>query len=178
MKNHKIAGIGLGLSVTLFLVVLLCEVELFERTVHMLHSLEEYQFDELIIPIMLSVIFVLVDLLHWKKRHDVDREKITIYKAMVNSAHHVLNNFLNQMQLFKMTAERTPGFDPKILSLYGYIMKEAMDQIAALSSVREISERSIMNSISPKLKDDAAIQQSLGRDSGTAADGHDGAPRR
>ncbi len=55
-----------------------------------------------------------------------------IYKAMISAIHHVLNNFLNQMQLFKLVAEDTPGFNHEILSLYDDVIDEASGQIEAL----------------------------------------------
>ena len=69
---------------------------------------------------------------------------------MLASTHHVLNNFLNQMQIFKMTAERTPDFDPNVLTLYSRIMKDAKEQIDALGSITDIDEASIHNSVAPK----------------------------
>jgi hypothetical protein len=69
---------------------------------------------------------------------------------MMSAIHHILNNFLNQMQLFKMTAEDTPGFDHEILSLYDQIIDETSTQIGALSSITRINEVSISTSVSPQ----------------------------
>ncbi len=35
---------------------------------------------------------------------------------MLSSSHHILNNFIYQMNIFKMTAEETLGFDSEILA--------------------------------------------------------------
>ncbi len=78
-----------------------------------------------------------------------EREKIKIYKAMIQSTHHILNNFLHQMTIFKLTAEDTPGFDHKVLSLYEQIIGNATRQIAALSNITDIDEKSIRASIAP-----------------------------
>jgi hypothetical protein len=69
---------------------------------------------------------------------------------MVSSTHHILNNFLNQMQLFKLTAQDTPGFDPQILSLYDRIIKDATNQIEALSNIEKVNETTIQESVIPK----------------------------
>lgn len=79
--------------------------------------------------------------------HESDLAKIKVYKAMIHSAHHILNNFLNQMMIFKLTAEDTPGFDPKILSLYDKIIGDATTQIDALSSITTIDDISIREAL-------------------------------
>ena len=70
---------------------------------------------------------------------------------MMSSTHHVLNNFLNQMQLFKLEAEDTPEFDPEILNLYGQIIEEASLQIDALGSITKVNDISIRSSVKPKV---------------------------
>ena len=115
-----------------------------------IHKLEAYELDEFIIPFFIFIIFVIFDMIQIQRSRHIEQEKIKIYKAMLNSAHHVLNNFLNQMQIFKMEAENTPDFNPDILKLYDKIMKGASIQIEALSSVDAINESSIIESISPK----------------------------
>ncbi|MCK4837816.1 MAG: hypothetical protein KAS94_03380 [Desulfobulbaceae bacterium] len=76
-----------------------------------------------------------------------EMEKIKVYKAMIHSTHHILNNFLNQMMIFKLTAEETPGFDYDVLSLYEKIIEDASIQIDALSSITNIDEISIRESV-------------------------------
>ena len=83
-----------------------------------------------------------------------EREKIRIYKAMIQSTHQILNNFLHQMTIFKLTAEDTPGFDHKVLALYEQIIEDATRQIAALSNITDIDEKSIRASIAPQAKPD------------------------
>lgn len=66
------------------------------------------------------------------------------------STHHILNNFLNNMQLFKITAEDTLEFDPDVLSLYDVVIKDTSAQIEALGNITTIEEESIHASVTPK----------------------------
>ncbi|MCH9728987.1 MAG: hypothetical protein K0U84_04780 [Actinomycetia bacterium] len=79
----------------------------------------------------------------------VELEKAKVYEAMLSAAHHVLNNFLNKMQLFRITAEDTPDFNRDVLSLYDEVINTATQQIEALGSITTIDEKSIGESVAP-----------------------------
>lgn len=150
MKNYRLTILGLVISVITWVVTIAFELDLFERMNSVLEDVEEYEIDELIIPLFIFSFFTLADSIRRRKYKTVELEKIKIYRAMMASTHHILNNFLNQMQLFKMTADRTPGFSPEILSLYEQIISEASRQIEDLGNITSISESEIENSIIPK----------------------------
>jgi hypothetical protein len=112
--------------------------------------MERYEIDEFIIPLFVFLVFTCLDLLKRQKQNKINQEKLSIYKAMLSSSHHVINNFLNQMQIFKITAEDTPEFDPDILKLYEGIIEKASEQIDSLGSITSINEESIFQSVAPK----------------------------
>ena len=128
------------------------DVDFFERLVNLLNGLEEYEIDELIIPFFIFLVFAFVDAFKRNRINKVNAEKLKIYTAMMSSTQHILNNFLNQMQLFKLTAEDTPKFDPEVLALYDEIIDEAKMQISALGNVNHINESSIHDAVAPKAK--------------------------
>jgi hypothetical protein len=142
----------IGFITAVFIVVLsnLYNIDPFDRLVKFFHSLEEYEIDEYFIAGIVFLFFWLVDLLLWKRKQSVELEKTKIYKAMIFTTHHILNNFLNQMLLFKITAEETPDFDKKILEMYDEIIDDAKKQLDALSSVTDISEHAIKRSVLPQ----------------------------
>ncbi|MDA3952717.1 MAG: hypothetical protein PF485_03655 [Bacteroidales bacterium] len=109
----------------------------------------------LILPIL--ILLVIVDLINQqcdiKKQKSIEIEKQKeIYKAMLSATHHILNNFLNHMQLFKLIAEDTPGFKAEDWSLYDKSQKDASKQIEALGKITNITEASIQASVKPKFK--------------------------
>lgn len=148
--KYKFTLIGAILSVCLLTAVLVLELELFERTIDVLAQLEKFEIDEFIIPSLIFFGFLFVDLNHRHHQTKVEAEKAKIYKAMIASVQHVLNNFLNQLLIFKMEAEETPGFDTEIIAMYDSIIAEAKGQIKKLSSVISIDEETIRNSVKPK----------------------------
>lgn len=54
------------------------------------------------------------------------------------------------MLIFKLTAEKIPEFDSKILSLYEVVIKDASTQIDALGSLSHVDETSIHAAVAPK----------------------------
>lgn len=78
-----------------------------------------------------------------------EQEKREIYLSMVQASQHILNNLLNQMQLFKIEAEKTADFNPDILKLFDVSLKEAGDLVNKLSNVSELTQDNIKNSVTP-----------------------------
>ena len=149
MKDYQMTVFGAGLAVALLVLTISFDLDIFESVLVWLHSLEDYEVDEFILPLFILLVCVVFDLLKARRKQTLEDEKIKIYKAMMSSAHHVLNNLLNQVQIFKMTAEATPGFDPQVLSLFDAVMDEASIQVEALGSISSIDEVTIRQSVSP-----------------------------
>ena len=152
MKNYSVTLLGLGISLVVLIMGVACDVDFFEQLVNLLNNLEAYEIDELIIPFFIFFMFAFVDGFKRNRLNKVNREKLKIYTAMMSSTQHILNNFLNQMQLFKLTAEDTPNFDSEVLGLYDEIIDEAKMQITALGNVNHINENSIHEAVAPKTK--------------------------
>ncbi len=145
--KYKLSMTGLIISISVFLIAIIFDMDLFERSIKVMHSLERFEVDEFIIPLFIFFAFSFVDQMKMKNSQRIEVEKIKIYKAMLSSTHYILNNFINQMQLFKMTAKETPQFDRKILSLYDEVITDASTQIEALGAIAQIDEISIKSSV-------------------------------
>lgn len=72
------------------------------------------------------------------------------YNSMLHVSQHIINNLLNQMNLFKMEALKQEGFDKDVLKLYDNTINEASDLIKTLSRVEDISEGHIWTSAEQK----------------------------
>ncbi|WP_108867248.1 hypothetical protein [Aquimarina aquimarini] len=147
MNNYKLTYIGLMISLLIYVVSIVLELELFENFIIVLKSLDKFQFDEMIIPLIIFFIFILGDIRQHLKKAQMENVKKDIYKAMLSSSHHILNNFIYQMDIFKMTAEDTPGFDIHVLAYYEEIISNASHQINSLSNLSTIDEFSIRTSV-------------------------------
>ncbi|MBL1278578.1 MAG: hypothetical protein COB30_021090 [Ectothiorhodospiraceae bacterium] len=77
-------------------------------------------------------------------------EASLIYHSIVRASHHILNNLLNQMQLFRMEALNSHSFDKEKIKLYDSAMDEASSLIKQLSEVKNISDENIRASVAPR----------------------------
>ncbi len=150
MKNYKLTLVGLAISVIVLLGTIIFDLDLSESVVEYMQKFERFELDEFTIPTLIATICALIDLTRKQKFQKIEIEKIKIYKAMLSSTHHILNNFLNQIQLLKMTAEDNDESPHETLALYDQITKDAQRQIEALGSVTSVDEASISASVAPQ----------------------------
>ncbi len=150
LLRYKLTLLGLNLAILIAVLSNIFDLDPFDRLVSLFSSVEKYEIDEIFIGALVFLVFFMAELILWHRNQKIEIEKVKIYRAMIASSHHILNNFLNQMLIFKMTAEETPGFDQDILKLYDEIIKDAKQQIEALSSIGKISQEAIEESIKPR----------------------------
>lgn len=76
-------------------------------------------------------------------------EAARIYRSMTYASRHILNNLLNQMQLFKLEALKCNDFDRELIKLYDAAFGEATNLIQKLSEVENITGENIWASVDP-----------------------------
>lgn len=147
MKKYSLTLIGLAVAVIISIGTIIFDLDTFEFVINLLLGFEKYEIDEFMIPIGIFFLFSYIDQVRRRRSQEIKVEKIKIYEAMLYSTHHILNNFLNQSQLIRMTAEDTPGFDPEVLSTYGETIEEASTKIKELGNIAAIDESLIRDSV-------------------------------
>jgi DNA-binding response OmpR family regulator len=80
----------------------------------------------------------------------LEQEKYEIYRAMAQSTQHILNNFLNQMILFQLTANKVTNFPEDVKTLIGGVINDTARKVAELSNVQEITPENIRKTVFPK----------------------------
>ncbi len=80
-----------------------------------------------------------------------EKEKERIYFATMGAVQHVLNNFLNKMEYFKMEAEESGAFSKETMDLYSNVIKETSGEIQNLSNLKDITEEKINNIVHKKI---------------------------
>jgi phosphomannomutase len=151
MRKYQLSFLGLAVSLALWATIAIFDLDLFERFVANIHRLEKWEADELFFPVVVLLGFVYIDATRRMQARVIDTEKHVVYDAMLSATYHVVRNFLNQMQLFKMTAERTPDFPQDVLVLYDDVMQDALQQLEALAAINTIDPQTIRESVAPRV---------------------------
>ncbi len=118
-------------------------------------SLQPYFYARFTLAIVITIVVLLTVLLFYFQQvfyfqQAREREKQKLFKATVRATQHILNNLINQMQLFKMEADRTQAFDERIKKLFMESLQEGQDLVSRLGRVSEITEDAISKSVAPK----------------------------
>ena len=84
---------------------------------------------------------------HMRRVAEKEKEKADIYMAMLRSSNHILNNFLNQMQIMKIEAGQCQDFNKDILGTYDIIASEASELIRDLEKIPSITKEDILATV-------------------------------
>jgi hypothetical protein len=79
----------------------------------------------------------------------VNKEKYAIYNVMAQSAQHILNNFLNQMLLFELTAADIEEFPEEVKIIIKNVIKETANKVEQLSNIEDVSVEAIRKTVFP-----------------------------
>lgn len=150
MERYRFTLLGCVLVIIFLFFEFYWRFDFFEHALVFLEEFEEYELDEFIIPVLVLGGFFFLDLLRWARKAKIEEQKAEMYRVMTKSAQHVLNNFLNQVQLFRMAAEDDQGVPPDILKEFDASYKEAVSSVKSLSSVNEMTPEAIWKSVAPK----------------------------
>lgn len=83
----------------------------------------------------------------FRHQDEASREKAEIFHSTISGTHHVLMNYLNQMQLVTLEAERVEGFDKDILKLSQTLSQEAASELRRMGEIQDISSEAINSQV-------------------------------
>ena len=114
-----------------------------------------HDFDELWMRLVIVILILLLGIFadYFSNKITTKQKQLEaarIYNSMSSAGRHILNNLLNEMQLFKMEALKCKNFDADVLKMYDTSINEASDLIKRLSQVEDITEDNIWASINPQ----------------------------
>jgi hypothetical protein len=87
---------------------------------------------------------------HTNKIIKKNEEKYNVYKAMLSAMHHIQNNFLNKMILFRYEAENCKDFNRDTLKQYDCVVDETTMQINNLDNIQNPCMEIIEDRYMPK----------------------------
>ncbi len=72
-----------------------------------------------------------------------EAERKAVYNKTVSGAYHILLNYLNQMELVTLEAEKCKDFDQETLKLARTISDEASSELMKLNAITDVSSSNI-----------------------------------
>jgi hypothetical protein len=88
------------------------------------------------------------------RRHaELEREKYIVFQKTIEGVHHILLNYLNQMQLVTLEAERCRDFDAATLALARELSEEASAELMKLGELETITSEQIEKFVYRKLRE-------------------------
>jgi hypothetical protein len=89
-------------------------------------------------------------------------EVVHAYGALTRASHHVLDNLLNQMHLFRIEVLKSKDFDRKVIELCDNAIQEAAGLRNIYMQVGELSEGKRSASLDPETKSNRASHSDHG----------------
>lgn len=80
---------------------------------------------------------------YFRQFEQAQQEKREVFESTVDTAAHIINNFLNDMIYFRMVAEDSPFIDQTVLDDYDRIIRETVEQLNRLAALENISPTEI-----------------------------------
>lgn len=146
--NHcKFSLLTLVLGGGLYVASLIWRLNPFEGILNSLARWEAYQADELALALIILCAGVLTDLVALKfrrlRQQEVERQRLLVLKATMNTVQDIVNNFLNSLQYFRFLAQKGGALEPDILSKLDDLIFDTSAKLRALAELESTPERKV-----------------------------------
>ncbi len=147
VQRYKVTVAAALVAAFLWCLNLLTNIELFEWIIDVLGRLESYQVDEIVTGIFLVLAGVTIDLLSIKRererREEIFQHRLRVLRSTMRTVMDIVGNFLNQLQLFHMQAERCKDFPSESVEMLNLMIHETGSRLKTLGNFQDTPERDI-----------------------------------
>lgn len=77
------------------------------------------------------------------QRAAMEAEKLAVFRKTVEGAHHILLNYVNQMQIVTIAAETCPGFDREALETATEVSDKVVAELRKLDRISRVTTEEI-----------------------------------
>ena len=142
MKVYRYTLVTLVLATFLYTITVALELEVFERTLALLHRFEDFEIDEFIIPLLIVATGILCDALRlsYKKQLSLEkqRERLDIFQTTMRTVQDIVGNFLNNLLLFVMEAENSRAIEEEKIEELTNLIYETSEKLNQLADFKTI----------------------------------------
>ena len=141
--KNTIAGGIVGVAIVLY--GFLFEKDIFDYLSAILAYLEHLEIDEILIAGMSISAGLLLDLLLNKRQKDryieLQEQRLRVLRATMRTVQDIVNNFLNNLALFRLEAEDKGALSESSLQIMDSLIQETSAKLNALGEVRGTPEK-------------------------------------
>jgi len=135
----------------IWIVAFFTQTDLFDVLIHILDKFEEYEIDEILIALFLITIGLTVDLISIRRRREKEIEifkhRIQVLRVTVRTVQDLIGNFLNQLQLFRLTASGCSNFSEESLRELDELISNTANRLKVLGELEEIPEKELSHGV-------------------------------
>jgi len=146
IRKFKLTGTAglVGLAVVLYGFIF--QKDLFDHLLVFLEYLEHLEIDEFLIAGVLLLVGLVLDLTRIRRERDrtieLQDQRLRVLRATMRTVQDIVNNFLNNLLLFRLEAEESKALSDSSLELLDSLITETGDKLKTLGDVdstREVS---------------------------------------
>ncbi len=130
---------------------ILGDIDVFEKLIKLLNTVEAYEIDEFLILAFLILGGLVHDLLrnHRNTLHHmkIQEQRLRVLKVTMNTVHHIVNNALNNLQIIKMQIEDSQSHTVKSAELMDRIIHETAEKLRLLGKLNDTPEIQVTTGI-------------------------------
>ena|ERR1700730_2582207 len=150
LRSHLFVGIAILLAVSILAGSWFSNLDLFDTGLREILRIENNELDEFASAFVLIVVGLVIDQLRERqvarRRAEIEEQRLRVLKATMRTVQDIVNNFLNNMQLFRMEAEDGP-LSVESLKLFDDLINETAEKLKALGDSESVVEYKMASGI-------------------------------
>jgi hypothetical protein len=135
LRNNPFVLITTSLAVPILATIFFTNLDLFDSGLREILHIEDNEWDEFGSAVLLIVIGLAIDRLRArqvaKRQSEIDAQRLRVLQATMRTVHDLVNNFLNNLQLFRLEAEDGP-LSLESLKFFDDLIYETAEKLKAL----------------------------------------------
>jgi hypothetical protein len=141
--NHFVTCVAILIAVPVFLGIFFTEFDVIDTGLKNIIRVENSEMDELVTAFLIVIFGLVLDQLRARsrarRRFEIEEQRLRVLKATMRTVQDLVNNFLQNMQLFRLEAEDGP-LSLESLKLFDDLSSETSARLTALGNSKVVSE--------------------------------------
>jgi hypothetical protein len=143
LRNNLFLCIATLIAASILASIFFTNFDLFNLGFREILHIEDNELDEFVTGCLLIVMGCILDLVRARRlarrQSEIDEQRLRVFKATMRTVHDMVNNFLNNLQLFRMEAEEGP-LTHESLELFDDLIAETAEKLKTLGDSESVIE--------------------------------------